>query len=119
MQLFNQGNSGGPVYEALDGQVVGVASSGLSKLYILEKNEFIPENINFAVSSPTLSNFLKANGVSIRNTPMKISNTKELAKIGRPATLQLFCMNTKAAYQKLKNKKKHSDVLLEKVVELR
>jgi S1-C subfamily serine protease len=115
---IQKGNSGGPVMN-MDGQVVGVASSGLSKLYILEKNEFIPENINFAVAAPTLSNFLKANGVSIRNTSMKISNTKELAKIGRPATLQLFCMNTKAAYQKLKNKKKHSDVLLEKVVELR
>ena len=115
---IQKGNSGGPVMN-MDGQVVGVASSGLSKLYILEKNEFIPENINFAVAAPTLSNFLKANGVSIRNTSMKISNTKELAKIGRPATLQLFCMNTKAAYQKLKNKKKHNDVLLEKVVELR
>ena len=112
------GNSGGPVLN-MEGQVVGVASSGLNKLYMLESSEYIPENVNFAVAAPTLSNFLKANGVSIRNTSMKISNTKELAKIGRPATLQLFCMNTKAAYQKLKNKKKHSDVLLEKVVELR
>ena len=112
------GNSGGPVLN-MEGQVVGVASSGLNKLYMLESSEYIPENVNFAVAAPTLSNFLKANGVFISNTSMKISNTKELAKIGRPATLQLFCMNTKAAYQKLKNKKKHNDVLLEKVVELR
>ena len=112
------GNSGGPVLN-MEGQVVGVASSGLNKLYMLESTEYIPENVNFAVAATTLSNFLKANGVTISNTSMDISNTKELAKIGRPATLQLFCMNTKAVYEELKKTKKHSDVLLEKVMELR
>ncbi len=43
----------------------------------------------------------------------------ELAAIGRPATLQLFCMNTKAAFEELKKKKKHSNVLFEKVIDLR
>ena len=112
------GNSGGPVLN-MEGQVVGVASSGLNKLYMLESTEYIPENVNFAVAATTLSNFLKANGVTISNASMNISNTKELAKIGRPATLQLFCMNTKAVYEELKKTKKHSDVLLEKVMELR
>ena len=112
------GNSGGPVLN-MEGQVVGVASSGLNKLYMLESSEYIPENVNFAVAETTLSNFLKANGVNVNNASLNISNTKELAKIGRPATLQLFCMNTKAAHAELKKKKKHSDVLLEKVIELR
>ena len=80
--------------------------------------EYIPENVNFAVAAPTLHNFLKSNGVSTKNIPLKINNTKELAKIGRPATIQLFCLNTKAKHEELKNKKKHSDVLLEKVIEL-
>ena len=112
------GNSGGPVMN-MDGQVVGVASSGLNKLYMLEKSEYIPENVNFAVASSTLSNFLKANGVSITNQKFNIKNTKELAKIGRPATLQLFCMNTKAVFEELKKKKKHSDVLFEKVMDIK
>ena len=112
------GNSGGPILN-MEGQVVGVASSGLNKLYMLEKAEYIPENVNFAVASPTLSNFLKANGVSISNQSYDVKNTKELAKIGRPSTLQLFCMNTKAVFEELKKKKKHSDVLFEKVIELR
>ena len=112
------GNSGGPILN-MEGQVVGVASSGLNKLYMLEKAEYIPENVNFAVASPTLSNFLKANGVPISNQSYDVKNTKELAKIGRPSTLQLFCMNTKAVFEELKKKKKHSDVLFEKVIELR
>ncbi len=112
------GNSGGPVLN-MEGQVVGVASSGLNKLYMLEQSEYIPENVNFAVAAPTLLNFLKANGVRTTNRPYRIKNTKELAKIGRPATLQLFCMNTKAVYEELKKKKQHSDVLLEKVIELK
>ena len=112
------GNSGGPVLN-MEGQVVGVASSGLNKLYMLEQSEYIPENVNFAVAAPTLSNFLKANGVKVNNQKFKINNTKELARIGRPATLQLFCMNTKAVFEELKQKKKHSDVLFEKVIDLR
>ena len=112
------GNSGGPVLN-MEGQVVGVASSGLNKLYMLEKAEYIPENVNFAVASPTLTNFLKANGVPILKQSYDVKNTKELAKIGRPSTLQLFCMNTKAVFEELKKKKKHSDVLFEKVIELR
>ena len=114
------GNSGGPVLN-MEGQVVGVASSGLNKITKLldENSPYIPENVNFAVASPTLTNFLKANGVNVSNASLKISNTKELAKIGRPATLQLFCMNTEAVHEELKKKKKHSDVLLEKVIELR
>ncbi len=112
------GNSGGPVLN-MEGQVVGVASSGLNKIKMLKKSEYIPENVNFAVAATTLSNFLKANGVPIRSTQYKISNTKELAKLGRPATLQLFCMNTKGAYKKLIEQQKHSDVLLEKAIELK
>tara|TARA_A100001015_G_scaffold60578_1_gene66786 strand:- start:118 stop:1800 length:1683 start_codon:yes stop_codon:yes gene_type:complete len=111
------GNSGGPVLN-MEGQVVGVASSGLNKLAMIEEAEYIPENVNFAVAAPTLHNFLKSNGVNTKNKPLKINNTKELAKIGRPATIQLFCLNTKAKHEELKNKKKHSDVLLEKVIEL-
>ncbi len=113
------GNSGGPVLN-MEGQVVGIASSGLNKVLMLldEDQPYIPENINFAVAAPTLLNFLKSNGVTTKSEALVINNTKELAKIGRPATIQLFCLNTKAKYEELKKKKKHNNVLLEKVVEL-
>ena len=106
------GNSGGPVLN-MSGQVVGIASAGLSKLYILNKSKYIPENVNFAVSAPSLTAFLKANKVNISSQPSRVMSTKELAKVGEPVTLQLFCYNTEAAHAKLKKADKHSDVLLD------
>jgi hypothetical protein len=97
----------------MNGQVVGIASAGLSKLYMAEKAAYIPENVNFAVASQTLTAFLKAHKIKFTSGPSKTYSSKDLAKIGEPATIQLFCMNTKAEYAKLKEADKHSDVLLD------
>ena len=112
------GNSGGPVLN-YEGQVVGVASSGLNKWYMIEKSEYIPENVNFAVAAPTLLSFLKANNVNFGEKKIEVSKTKELAKIGMPSTIQLLCLNTKSTHEKHKKNKKYSDVLLKQVIELR
>jgi len=106
------GNSGGPVLN-MNAQVVGIASAGLSKLHMLKKAEYIPENVNFTVASQTLTAFLKAHKINIGTSANRTLNAKELAKIGEPATIQLFCMNTMAEYAKLKEADKHSDVLLD------
>ena len=114
------GNSGGPILN-YEGQVVGVATSGLNKVEMLldEEDPYIPENVNFGVSSPTLSSFLKANRVTIFNKDYKIQDTKELAKIGMAPTIQLFCLNTQSAYKELKSTNKYSDILFKKVFNLR
>ena len=107
------GNSGGPVMN-MNGQVVGVASSGLSKLYMARKTKYIPENVNFAVAAPSLITFLKANKINFSSSgSFRELDTKDLAKIGKPATIQLFCMNTRTEYAKLKNAETHSDMLLD------
>ncbi len=92
------GNSGGPVLN-MNAQVVGIASAGLSKLYMLKKAEYIPENVNFAVASQTLTAFLKAHKISIGTSASRTLSTKQLAIIGEPATIQLFCMNTRDLMQ--------------------
>jgi hypothetical protein len=51
--------------------------------------------------------------MKVTSGPTRIYSTKELAKIGEPTTIQLFCMNTKAEYAKLKKADEHSDVLLD------
>ena len=106
------GNSGGPVVN-MNGQVVGIASAGLSKLYMAQEANYIPENVNFAVASQTLTAFLKAHKINIGTDASRTLNPKELAKIGEPVTIQLFCMNTMAEYAKLKKADKHSDMLLD------
>lgn len=108
------GNSGGPVLNT-DAEVVGVASAGLSKLYMAKTAKYIPENVNFAVSANTLTNFLKANKIdySGENFFSKNYSTSELAKIGEPVTLQLYCMNTRTVYEKLKSQKEYSTMLLD------
>jgi S1-C subfamily serine protease len=112
------GNSGGPVLN-MEGQVIGVASSGLNKIKMMEKQKYIPENVNFAIASSVVANFLKGNDVGFGNMSFNIKNTKELAKIGKPATIQLICLNTKAQLEILRKKKKHINILLNDAVELK
>ena len=106
------GNSGGPVLN-MNGLVVGIASSGLSKLKMAKEQKILPENVNFAVAAPTIVKFLKANNINLAQGTNKIYKTKELAKIGEPATVQLLCLNTMEAYEKLLDEEDYSQVLLD------
>ncbi len=112
------GNSGGPVLN-YNSQVVGIASAGLRKVKMLVEEEYIPENVNFAVSASSLTNFLKANDVIIDSKENKVASTKELAKVGIPSTIQLYCLNTKAAHKENKKNNRYSDIMLEKVIDFR
>ena len=110
------GNSGGPVLN-MEGQVVGVASSGLNKIRKLldENSPYIPENVNFAVASPIVVNILKSQKVKYTK-PSFFSgsySSTELAEYGNKSTIQLFCRNTLVAYKKLKSDNKYSTVLLD------
>ena len=106
------GNSGGPVLN-MNGLVVGIASSGLSKLKMAKEHKILPENVNFAVAAPTIVKFLKANNINFPQGTNKIYKTKELAKIGEPATVQILCLNTMEAYEKLLDEEDYSQVLLD------
>ena len=108
------GNSGGPVINE-NGELIGIASAGLNKLLMAKKEKYIPENVNFAVASSIVTNILKNKKVSY-STPSffsgSYSNT-ELATLGDKVTLQLFCRNTRTAYNKLKRSKNYTHILID------
>lgn len=62
---IQQGNSGGPVL-APDGLVVGVAQRKLDALKIAEHSRDLPQNVNYAVKSSTLLEFLRESGIDAR-----------------------------------------------------
>ena len=108
------GNSGGPVLNE-NGELVGIASAGLNKLLMAKEAKYIPENVNFAVASPIVVNILKSKKVKYATPSMfsgSFSNT-ELAELGDSSTIQLFCRNTRTAYNRLKSSNKYSTVLLD------
>ncbi|MDA8688052.1 S1C family serine protease [Candidatus Pelagibacter bacterium] len=108
------GNSGGPVLNE-NGDLVGIASAGLNKLLMAKEAKYIPENVNFAVASPIVVNILKSKKVKYTTPSMfgrSYSNT-ELAELGDRSTIQLFCRNTRTAYNRLKSSNKYSTVLLD------
>ena len=108
------GNSGGPVLNE-SGELVGIASAGLNKLLMAKEAKYIPENVNFAVASPIVTNILKSKKVKYSSSGFfsgSYSNT-ELANLGNKSTIQLFCRNTRVAYNRLKSSNKYTSVLLD------
>jgi hypothetical protein len=85
------GNSGGPLVNA-EGLVVGVVTSRLPDILILEASGSLPQNVNFAIRGDLAKGFLRANGVEpiiaeARNT----LSASEIAKKARAYTVQIIC----------------------------
>ena len=54
---MNKGNSGGPIFND-KGKIIGVSVGKLNKTEVLNKDGFIPEDVNVGISGQVLSNFL-------------------------------------------------------------
>jgi len=106
------GNSGGPVIDH-NGNVVGVAVSKLDLSTMIEFFNSVPENINFAIKSSVLLNFLTANGVkTIKASDNKISRSDLSERITK-GTLFLSCWMTAARIEDMKSQK----VLFNKLID--
>ena len=57
---MNPGNSGGPIFNG-DGKIIGIATGGINKKVILEEDGFIPDGINYGVSTDKIMKFIEQN----------------------------------------------------------
>ena len=88
------GNSGGPLLDS-GGQVVGVVAMKLDALKIARATGNIPENINFAIKTGALRDFLDNSVISYRTSETKTElQTSEIARNARAFTLLISCTAT-------------------------
>jgi serine protease Do len=85
------GNSGGPVLDEA-GRLVGVIEGKLDALKAARATGDSPQNVNFAIRTSTLVNFLEANRIAygVANSSATQPNT-QLAEQAEAASVQLEC----------------------------
>ena len=85
------GNSGGPLHDA-SGNVVGVVSAKLDALRMVKATGDIPQNVNFAIKTGALRDFLDNSAVPYRTTePSGESKTADIASAARTYTMLISC----------------------------
>jgi S1-C subfamily serine protease len=96
------GNSGGPLLDTR-GTIVGVVAEKLNALKVAKATGQIPENINFAIKTGALRDFLD-NSVVLYQTsePASEMKTAEIASAARAYTMLITCMARGVASEKKK-----------------
>jgi S1-C subfamily serine protease len=85
------GNSGGPLLSSA-GEVVGVVAAKLNALRFVKVTGNIPENINFAIKTGALRDFLDNSVVPYQTAEMKTElQTTDIARNARGFTLLISC----------------------------
>jgi S1-C subfamily serine protease len=94
------GNSGGPLLDT-SGQIVGVVSSKLDGIRFASVTGNIPENINFAIKTGALRDFLDNSVVPYQTAEAKADlKTPEIAGNARAYTLLITCDMVEQAEKK-------------------
>jgi S1-C subfamily serine protease len=85
------GNSGGPLLSS-SGEVVGVVAAKLNALKFVKATGNIPENINFAIKTGALRDFLDNSVVAYQTSDLKSElKTADVARTARSFTLLVSC----------------------------
>lgn len=91
------GNSGGPLFDTT-GQIVGVVTGKLDGLRIAAATGNIPENINFAIKTGALRDFLDNSVVPYQTAePRGELKTTDIAGNARAYTMLISCIGTEQA----------------------
>lgn len=90
------GNSGGPVLD-IHGQLVGVVVSQLNAVNTGQAMMNIPQNINFAINTATLSSFLEASNVDFDTSHLQQDakarhlDAADVGSLARRSTVKVEC----------------------------
>ena len=87
------GNSGGPLLDS-SGRVVGVVVAQLDAMARMQTDRSVPQNVNFAIQSPIVINFLSAKGVTpnLDNSSTGIQRPpSDVADMAKKFTVQIYC----------------------------
>jgi S1-C subfamily serine protease len=91
------GNSGGPLFDTT-GQIIGVVTGKLDNLRIAVATGNIPENINFAIKTGALRDFLDNSVVPYQTAePKGELKTTDIAANARAYTMLISCTGTEQA----------------------
>ena len=86
------GNSGGPLFD-MSGNIVGVVAAKLNAIKVAKATGDLPQNINFAIKTGMLRDFLDNSAVSYQTADFKPEiKTTEIAAKARNYTMLISCM---------------------------
>ncbi|MGO9673801.1 MAG: S1C family serine protease [Methylocella sp.] len=85
------GNSGGPLLDQ-NGNLVGVVTSKLNAIKIAEASGDLPENVNFALKSSVVANFLETNRIKYASGSATLSlKSEDLADEAKSMSVFILC----------------------------
>jgi S1-C subfamily serine protease len=85
------GNSGGPLFDT-SGNVIGIVSGKLNTLNVARVTGDIAQNVNFAIKTNIVANFLETNGVKYEQAVSKASlHTADISDRAKAFTFMVKC----------------------------
>jgi serine protease Do len=86
------GNSGGPVLDSR-GRLMGVVVAKLNAIAVANVTDDIPQNVNFAIKSSVLENFLQASAIEYETDGQATKELPitDLARLAQHVTVRIEC----------------------------
>jgi hypothetical protein len=79
----------------MSGSVIGVVESQLNAVAVMQADNSVPQNVNFAIQVPIVINFLSVKGVAPNIDTSKTERTPpDVADLAKRFTVQIYCDST-------------------------